>query len=138
MKTLNLIKSVILAALLLILLFTSLAYAQSQAACYFAPGGATLVVGSGCTLNVKSGGTVQVDSGAVGAMKFGATSDVVNNTLIAHGLGTTPTSILLTPFYAGTLTQSLYISASNATSFTVGIAAGSVTTVTTVYWAVAK
>jgi hypothetical protein len=126
--------------IVLIIAFGTLGFVQSQAKCYFAPGAASLVVGNGCTLNVQSGGTLDVDSGAIGAPVFGATANVVNGALVSHGLGTTPTAILLTPFYAGSLTNTLYVSATNATSFTVGLAYPSegVVTITTVYWQAAK
>lgn len=72
-----------------------------------------------------------------GPVVFGAESNVISGALIAHGLGTTPTAIILTPFYStssGEFTQTLSISATNATSFTVNISPGAVTTITTVYW----
>lgn len=137
---------VVLIATALILAVVAGPAAAQNVACYMSQGGASWVAGSGCTWNVKSGGTLQVDSG--GAVTWdgltvkpsvnSSTSSVVNNTKIAHGLGTTPTTILLSPFYAGTFTQTVYISATNATSFTVGIGSGSVTTLTTLYWEASK
>lgn len=74
-----------------------------------------------------------------GPVTFGSAS-VISGGRIAHGLGTTPTSIIITPFQAaadGTFTQTLSISATNATSFTVNISTGSVTT-TVAYWMAGK
>ncbi len=46
---------------------------------------------------------------------------VSDNILLAHGLSTTPTAISCTIVNAGILTQSVYISATNATSATFGV-----------------
>lgn len=120
--------------------------AQQFTVCYDEFGGAKRVAGSGCeyefqsgaTLDIQSGSTVTWDNVTVYPSARGATASVTNNTKIAHGLGTTPTAIILTPFYAGIFTQTVYISATNATSFTVGIETGSVTTATYMYWEAIK
>lgn len=46
---------------------------------------------------------------------------VSDNILLAHGLSTTPTAVSCTIVNAGILTQSVYISATNATSATFGV-----------------
>lgn len=46
---------------------------------------------------------------------------VSDNILLAHGLSTTPTAISCTIVSVGILTQSVYISATNATSATFGV-----------------
>lgn len=145
----NTFKSLVLLALLAaVLVAGAMSYPTlaQNVACYGEQGGAKHVAASGCeyefrsgaTLDIQSGTTVNWDSLTVYPSTRGATANVVNNTLIAHGLGTTPTAILLTPFFAGTFTQTVYISATNATSFTVGLETGSVTTVTTMYWEALK
>ena len=76
-----------------------------------------------------------------GPVVFGSTSDVISGTLVAHGLGTTPTAVVLTPLFNGTVvTQVVYLLATNATSFTVGIGTdqAEVVTMTTVYWMAGK
>jgi cytoskeletal protein CcmA (bactofilin family) len=86
-----------------------------------------------------SGASLTLDSlQLTGPMVYGVASNVIDGTTIAHGVGTTPTMALLTPFYASNLTQTVSISAMTATSITVEIEAGSVTTVTTVYWLAGK
>jgi hypothetical protein len=68
------------------------------------------------------------------AFTAGEASNVISGTTIAHGLGITPTLVQLTPEYSGNFTQTVYLKAHDAVSITVGISAGSVTTVTSVYW----
>ncbi len=138
--------------------------AQAQnTPCYGLQGGAKWVAASGCEYEFRSGSTLDVQSGAnvtwtpnltfsgnvtvegtitlddvafSGPIKFGSTANVSNNTLIAHGIGTTPTVITLTPLEAGAFTQTVSLSATNATSFTVRLSAGAATP--TVYWMAGK
>lgn len=72
-----------------------------------------------------------------GPVTFGSAASVVSGTLIAHGLGTTPTAVLLTPGSAGAFTYTApYVLASNPTSFTVGVADNR--TITTLQWLAGK
>ena len=88
--------------------------------------------------NVTAGGTLTLESVAFsGPVRFGTASSVVSGTLIAHSLATTPTAILLTPQSTGGYTTTVpYILASNATSFTVGIADS--VTIATLHWMAGK
>lgn len=92
------------------------------------------------TGSISIGGTLNLENVAFsGPVRFGSTNTVIDNTLIAHGLGTTPTSIILTPLVAGgALTQVVSLSATNATSFTVAVQDTGVATITTLYWMVGK
>lgn len=85
-------------------------------------------------------GTVTVDSVPLsGPVTFGSASSVVSGTTIAHGLATTPTAVVVTPVYAGVLTNTVYVISTDSTSITLGIGyTTGVTTVTTVYWMAGK
>jgi hypothetical protein len=62
---------------------------------------------------------------ASGPVRFGTASGVTTGTLIAHGLGTTPTAVILTvDTPAVTFTNTLGVGPTNATSFTVYIPGG--------------
>lgn len=90
------------------------------------------------TGNTSLSGTLTLESVAFsGPVTFGSASNAISGTLIAHGLATTPTAVLLTPSI-DTMTETVYVQASNATSFTVGLSAGSVATITTLYWLAGK
>ena len=88
--------------------------------------------------NITAGGTLTLESVAFsGPIRFGTASSVVSGTLIAHSLATTPTAVLLTPQSTGGYTTTVpYILASNATSFTVGIADS--VTIVTLHWMAGK
>lgn len=87
--------------------------------------------------NIATAGTLALENIAFsGPVRFGSTANVSNNTLIAHGMGTTPTTVILTPLEAGAFTQTVSLSATNATSFTVRISTGAATP--TVYWMAGK
>lgn len=90
--------------------------------------------------NTRVDGTLTLEAIAFsGPIVFGAASAVVTGTTIAHGLGITPTSIALTPAYAGAFTNTVYVRAADATNITVGLGyTTGVTTVTTVYWFAGK
>ena len=85
-------------------------------------------------------GTLTLESVAFsGPITFGSASAVVTGTEIAHGLGVTPTSVVLTPMYNGVFTNTVYVVGTNVTSITVGLGyAEGVTTVTKVYWMAGK
>jgi hypothetical protein len=68
-----------------------------------------------------------------GPVRFGSATALATPVTVTHGLGVTPTSIILTPYYNGALTQTAFITGSNSTSFTILLESGPVTT-TTVYW----
>lgn len=69
-----------------------------------------------------------------GPYRYGVATSVISGTLIAHGLGTTPSVVLLT---AGTpITTPLFVTARNAVSLTVGVNGG--VTVPTVFWLAGK
>jgi hypothetical protein len=94
---------------------------------------AALTVNNNATVT----GTLTVGSDAFsGAIKYGATNTVVSGTLIAHGLSGAPTAILLTPKSTGVFTDSVFVLASNATSFTVGISDS--VSIETLYWMAGK
>ena len=73
-----------------------------------------------------------------GPITFGAEANATDGVTIAHGLGTTPTVVSVTPYYATALTQTVWVSAADDTSFTLEIEPGSVTTLTNVYWFAGK
>lgn len=84
-----------------------------------AQGGLTTAAGiTGTTLALNS---VQQS----GPVRFGAAQSAISGTAVTHGLGTTPTAILLTSVYTnGGFTRTAYVMASNTTVFTVGIEGG--------------
>jgi hypothetical protein len=67
-----------------------------------------------------------------GPVRFGSAT-VVTGTSIAHGLGVTPTAVVISPLYDGALTQTFYVMSADNISITIGLETGSITT-TTVYW----
>lgn len=72
-----------------------------------------------------------------GAVRFGSATFVTTGTLIAHGFGTTPTTIVLTGWgLTNTFTNTIGVLSSNATSFTVAIPGGA--TVTRLDWMAGK
>jgi len=111
--------------------------------CRMEQGGQQWTAASGCTWQIQSGGTLQIQSGAnftltngtittatvtslrlngvnfSGPIRFGNVANAVDGTTIAHGLGTTPTSVLLTA--QGTVTASPYVKEVGPISITVGI-----------------
>lgn len=123
--------------------------------CYQKQGGSEWIADDGCTWALLSGSTLEVQSGSAtdfdagtltledvafsGPVTFGSASNVVSGTLIAHGLGVTPTAAVLTPFYTGTFTNTLYVVSMNTVSITVGIGYSTgVTTVTHALWMAGK
>jgi hypothetical protein len=107
-------------------------------------GGNATVSGAASFSSISASGTVTgatIVAGSdsfTGAVHYGASSNVISGTLIAHGFTTTPTAISVSSNYTYGLTQTAYILTSNATSFTVGIEAGDVTTLTKLYWVAGK
>jgi len=91
------------------------------------------------TTYLTSTGSLSLDGITIsGGYKFGAASTVISGTLIAHGLATTPTVVLLTPASAtGAITLAVQVMATNETSFTVGIEDPG-TTIDTLYWLAGK
>lgn len=71
-----------------------------------------------------------------GAVRYGTATSVVTGTLIAHGLGVTPTSVVVSA--QGIFTQTVGILATNATSFTVAFGTAQAGTVTTLNWMAGK
>lgn len=69
-----------------------------------------------------------------GPVVFGTVSNVISGTEIAHGLGFTPTTVLLTAESGVTFDSVVFILSTDVTSITVGIEAGTVTTVTKMHW----
>lgn len=70
-----------------------------------------------------------------GPVVGGCAASIANNGTIAHGLGTTPTVPILIPMYAGTFTQTVYVSATNSTNIYVGLSTGSQANVTVCWMA---
>lgn len=69
-----------------------------------------------------------------GPVVFGSQAAATDGITITHGLGTTPTMVVLSPAWASDeVTQTLYVSSLSATVFAVEITTGTVTN-TTVYW----
>lgn len=110
----------------------------------FTQGGKRLTVGKGATLLVESGGTLSATSGTLyvegsalsGPVAFGSASSVVTGTTIAHGLGTTPTAVLLTAGQPVTTTP--LVLATGVTSITVGFLNTHNPPAMTVYWLAGK
>jgi len=117
--------------------------AQSQAKCHFEPGAATLTAESGCTVDIKSGAILEIDTGstfsisgtiASGPVRFGSQAAAIDGITITHGLGTTPTSVVISPVWGdNTVTQTVYVSQVGASTFSIEFTSGAVTN-TTVYW----
>lgn len=143
----NTFKSLVLLALIAAALITgALAYPTlaQNVACYQAQGGASWVAGSGCTWNVQSGGTLQLDSGAsftiggatqTGAVRSGSVT-ATDGLTVTHSLGTTPTAVVVSPSWTGTgatITQTVYVSNVNASTFSLEFTNGAVTQ-TVLYW----
>jgi hypothetical protein len=84
--------------------------------------------------------TFTLDSVALsGPVTFGSDTATTHGELIAHGLGTTPTAVLLTPISATlSLTHTVAVAASNATSFTVGITPTAASNNIGIYWMAGK
>lgn len=83
--------------------------------------------------NATVTGTLTLEGVAFGGpVTFGSATTVISGTKIAHGLATTPTTVLLTPCSTGGYTATVYVLATNATSVTVGVEGG--VTVPSVYW----
>ena len=84
------------------------------------------------------GSTITLEGVAFsGPLRFGSATVGEGVTEIAHGLGVTPTMMVLTPLYNGTLTQTVYVTSSNTISMYALLSPGSVTQ-TTVYWAAGR
>jgi hypothetical protein len=144
---LKLLRPALLALLVVVAVIVGanqLAVAQSQSKCYFQPGGVGIVAASGCTVNIQSGGTLQIDSGATfsvdgttasGITRYGSVS-ATDGLTVTHSLGTTPTSVIVSPSWTGdgsTITQTVYVSNVNSSTFSLEFTTGGVTN-TTVYW----
>lgn len=134
--------TLVLALSLISFTLSGFAYFQ-QSACRGTQGGNLQIAASGCEYEFRSGSTLDLQNGTTlnmgsitttGLLKYGSQTGVANDTLVAHGLGTTPTSVLVTFSRGDVMSQSFYVSATNSTSFTVGLVAGPVTTAT-LYWA---
>jgi hypothetical protein len=87
------------------------------------------------TLNITNGLSISAVSFS-GPVKFGKVTGVVTGTTIAHGLGVTPTSVLLTA--SGTVTTTPEVLATNTTSITVGFKPGENPDAMTVNWMAGK
>lgn len=105
------------------------------------------VTGAVTAASVTASGAVTAGSLTIGAvsqtgpMRFGTATNVISGTTIAHGLGVTPTvTLLTTQIITGpaTLTQTVYVLSTNATSITVGLSMGALSTIPTVNWAAGK
>jgi len=117
--------------------------AQSQAKCHFEPGAASLVAESGCTIDIKSGASLEIDTGSTfsisgttvsGPVRFGSQAAATDGITITHGLGTTPTSVVISPEWGdNTVTQTVYVSQVGASTFSIEFTNGAVTN-TTIYW----
>lgn len=93
------------------------------------------------TGNTTLGGTLTFESVAMsGPLTFGAVSAVVTSTAIAHGLGTTPTVVLLTPQHSSDIfTNVVYVLISDTSTITVGLGyTGGVQTVDILHWMAGK
>ena len=73
------------------------------------------------TGNITVGGSLVLDGVAFTGPLVGFTGSVSNNVLLAHGVGTTPTEVICGIVNTGALTETVYISATNATSVTLGV-----------------
>jgi hypothetical protein len=84
------------------------------------------------------GGSLTLESVAFsGPTTFGSATSVVSGTTIAHGLATTPTTVLLTPVSTGGYTTTVpYVMSADTTSITVGVADG--VSISTLYWLAGK
>jgi hypothetical protein len=98
---------------------------------HFEQGGAQLTVESGGAIvsagAITSTGSASFSSLSLGGVAqsgptVGVSATVSNGTRVAHGLGVTPTVEVCTPWGLGLITATVYISASNATSITIGLA----------------
>lgn len=104
---------------------------------HFEQGGNQLTIESGGVLanagSITSSGAITSTGSAsfsslslAGVAQSGPTvaisASVTNNTRIAHGIGTTPTAEICTPFGLGLITTTVYISAVNSVSITIGLA----------------
>lgn len=133
---------IVVVVLVLVSVFLGVTYPLPQA-----PDGGSRAVTDRYYESVRAGKALTVDGtttlgtaltfGEVavsGPYRYGSASSVVSGTLIAHGLATTPTLVVLT---AGQpITTPLFVTARNATSVTVGINDG--LTVGTVFWLAGK
>lgn len=90
--------------------------------------------------NVDISGTLELEDVVVsGPIRFGSDANTTHGERIAHGLGTTPTAVILTPISATlTLTHVVVVSATNAVSFTVGITPPEASGYIGVYWMAGK
>jgi hypothetical protein len=66
---------------------------------------------------------------------FGTANNVATDTTIAHGLGTTPTMVALTPITTtASITQFVYVKSLDATNITVQLSDGTLTDFASVAW----
>jgi len=72
-----------------------------------------------------------------GPIRFGSASTVVTGTTIAHGVGATPSSVMLTSGHAFTEEVSIFVAALDGTNITVGMYP-TTNTLDTVYWMAGK
>lgn len=99
----------------------------------------TLGVTGATTLNGNTtlGGTLSLEGVTFsGPVKFGSQTAATSGITITHGLGTTPTSVIIIPSWAGaaaTITQTAYVSNVNATTFAIEFTNGDLTQAD-VYW----
>jgi hypothetical protein len=127
------------------------AFSYPAGAIYFAEGGTSQVFQSGASATYNSGATLTASSGSTvtlagstdlnsatvvtttalavnglrvsGAYKYGCTSATVAGGAggVAHGVGTTPTAVLISP-YGAVLTTTVSVTATDTISFYVGYA----------------
>ena len=82
------------------------------------------------------GGLTLTNTAFSGAVRFGSVSAVVSGTTITHGLGGTPTSVMLTPVITNgvVLSQTVYVISADATSIVIGMQISGADALATVYW----
>jgi hypothetical protein len=108
---------------------------------------AGVLAGDGCEWEMQSGSTLDVQAGvteshandvtfsgvitlsgtvvedgvaSTGPVIFGSQINATDGTTVTHGLGTTPTIVLVTPVTAS-LTGTVFVEAVNSTVFTIGV-----------------
>jgi len=88
--------------------------------------------------NLNIDGTLTLESVVLsGPVTFGTATTVISGTTIAHGIGTTPTVVLLTPQDAGGYTTTVpYVLATDTISITIGVADS--VTLETLHWMAGK
>lgn len=105
------------------------------------PGGTSNITGDLAVSGNASAASLTVGGVAQpGPLNYGQASNVISGTLIAHGIGTTPTVFIVEPgaWVTNNFTQPVYSLGCNVTSCTVAISPGATVTVTTLNWIAGK